>query len=78
MKKPFTKSDLDMLTDLYKSLDKNAIGLNNVDNTSDVDKPISTLQATAIGLKEDVKNIFEEFNLVPSGITNSSQWHIHY
>jgi hypothetical protein len=23
LKKPFTKSDLDMLTDLYKSLDKN-------------------------------------------------------
>ena len=23
LKKPFTKSDIDMLTDLYKSLDKN-------------------------------------------------------
>jgi hypothetical protein len=40
----------------FQTLDKNAIGLNNVDNTSDADKPISTLQATAIGLKEDSSN----------------------
>ena len=40
----------------FQTLDKNAIGLNNVDNTSDTNKPISTLQATAIGLKEDSSN----------------------
>ena len=40
----------------FQTLDKNAIGLNNVDNTNDADKPISTLQATAIGLKEDSSN----------------------
>ena len=40
----------------FQTLDKNAIGLNNVDNTSDANKPISTLQATAIGLKEDSSN----------------------
>ena len=28
------------------------IGLGNVDNTSDTDKPVSTAQATAIGLKK--------------------------
>lgn len=32
-------------------LDKNDIGLENVDNTSDADKPVSTAQATALGLK---------------------------
>ena len=30
---------------------KNDVGLGNVDNTSDADKPVSTAQATAIGLK---------------------------
>jgi hypothetical protein len=40
----------------FQTLDKNAIGLNNVDNTSDANKPISTLQATAISLKEDSSN----------------------
>ena len=29
------------------------VGLGNVDNTSDVNKPVSTAQATAIGLKQD-------------------------
>lgn len=33
------------------SATKTSIGLGNVDNTSDADKPVSTLQATAIGLK---------------------------
>jgi len=32
------------------------IGLGNVDNTSDANKPVSTAQATAIGLKEDAAN----------------------
>jgi len=32
------------------------IGLGNVDNTSDVNKPVSTAQATAIGFKEDSSN----------------------
>ena len=40
----------------FQTLDKNAIGLNNVDNTSDANKPISTLQASAIDLKEDSSN----------------------
>lgn len=40
----------------FQTLDKNVIGLNNVDNTSDANKPISTLQATAISLKEDSSN----------------------
>lgn len=35
------------------TLTKVSIGLGNVDNTSDADKPVSTLQAGAIALKED-------------------------
>ena len=35
----------------FQTLDKTAVGLTNVDNTSDVNKPVSTAQGTAIGLK---------------------------
>jgi len=40
----------------FQTLDKTAVGLGNVDNTSDASKPVSTAQATAIGLKEDTAN----------------------
>lgn len=33
------------------------VGLGNVDNTSDVNKPVSTAQATAIGLKADTTTV---------------------
>ena len=35
----------------WQTLDKTAVGLANVDNTSDINKPVSTAQATAISLK---------------------------
>jgi hypothetical protein len=35
------------------ALTKSDVGLGNVDNTSDADKPVSTAQATAIGAKQD-------------------------
>ena len=35
------------------ALTKSDVGLGNVDNTSDVNKPVSTAQATAIALKQD-------------------------
>lgn len=38
------------------SVTKAQVGLGNVDNTSDADKPVSTAQATAIELKEAVAN----------------------
>ena len=38
------------------SVTKAQVGLSNVDNTSDINKPVSTAQATAIGLKEDSSN----------------------
>lgn len=38
------------------TLSKTDVGLGNVDNTSDINKPVSTAQATAIGLKENSTN----------------------
>jgi hypothetical protein len=35
-------------------LDKNDVGLSNVDNTSDLSKPISNLTTTALNLKSNV------------------------
>lgn len=35
----------------FQTLDKTAVGLSNVDNTSDLNKPVSTVQQTAIDLK---------------------------
>lgn len=35
------------------TIDKTSVGLGNVDNTSDANKPVSTAQSTAIGLKQD-------------------------
>jgi hypothetical protein len=37
----------------FQTLDKSAVGLSNVDNTSDANKPVSTAQATAIAAKQD-------------------------
>ena len=37
----------------WQTLDKNAVGLSNVDNTSDVNKPISNATQTALGSKLD-------------------------
>lgn len=37
----------------FQTLDKTAVGLANVDNTSDADKPVSTATQTALNLKEN-------------------------
>lgn len=37
----------------WQTLDKTAVGLGNVDNTSDVNKPVSTAQANSIATKQD-------------------------
>ena len=37
----------------FQTLDKSAVGLGSVDNTDDLSKPVSTLQAAAIALKQD-------------------------
>ena len=40
----------------WQTLDKSVVGLGNVDNTSDADKPISTLVQTALNAKENTAN----------------------
>lgn len=41
---------------IWQTLDKNAVGLGNVDNTSDLNKPISTATQTALNLKYNASN----------------------
>ncbi len=41
----------------FQTLDKTAVGLGNVDNTSDANKPISTATQTALNAKQD--NLFD-------------------
>ena len=43
-------------TGAVTGITKSMVGLSNVDNTSDVNKPISTSTQTALNLKEDVSN----------------------
>ena len=45
------------VTNAVGSINKNTIGLGNVDNTSDASKPISTAQQNALNLKADVSAI---------------------
>lgn len=47
---------------------KSQVGLSNVDNTSDVNKPVSTAQQTALNLKEDVANKVTNYN-APDNVT---------
>ncbi len=41
-------------------LNKNDVGLNNVDNTSDLNKPISTATQTALNGKQDNSSDWNE------------------
>lgn len=57
----------------FQTLDKTAVGLSNVDNTSDANKPISTATQTALNSKQDslvsgtnIKRL-EGLNLLASG-----------
>ena len=47
----------------WQTLDKTAVGLSNVDNTSDADKPISDDTQDALDLKEDLSNKSTDVNL---------------
>lgn len=51
------------------SVTKNQVGLSNVDNTSDVDKPVSTEQAGALALKAPINNPI--FTGTVSGVTKA-------
>ena len=56
-----TREDIptDIVTheELEESLTKENVGLGNVDNTSDIDKPISTAQQQALNLKSNATNL---------------------
>jgi hypothetical protein len=56
------------LTNNPHTVTKTQVGLSNVDNTSDADKPVSTAQQTAIDLKVSFADW--EFNEVPTGTIN--------
>lgn len=51
----------------FQTLDKTAVGLGNVDNTSDVNKPISTATQTALDLKANLES--PNFTGVPTAPT---------
>ena len=64
----------------FQTLDKTAVGLGNVDNTSDANKPVSTAQQTALNAKQDtlvsgtnIKTINSESLLGAGNITINSQ-----
>lgn len=47
-------------------LTKASVGLGNVDNTSDADKPVSTATQTALNAKQDIANLVTAFGTTPS------------
>ena len=55
------------------TLDKNDVGLSNVDDTSDADKPVSTATQTALNLKSDATH---NHDLVYEPINGNIQIHI--
>ncbi len=59
----------------FVTLDKAAVGLANVDNTSDANKPVSTAQSTALGLKASlVSPVFTgtPVSTTPSALSNNT------
>jgi len=48
----------------WQTLDKNAVGLANVDNTSDLNKPISTATQTALDAKADASSVGSKVLLI--------------
>lgn len=48
----------------FQTLDKNAVGLSNVDNISDLNKPVSTATQTALNLKANINSPTFTGNLV--------------
>ena len=50
---PFTDAERDKLAGLPSVLDKDAVGLGNVNNTADADKPVSTAAQAALDAKAD-------------------------
>ena len=53
------------------SVTKTQVGLPNVDNTSDADKPVSTAQSTAIGVVQSDINAHEALTNNPHSVTKT-------
>lgn len=51
----------------WQTLDKSAVGLPNVDNTSDINKPISTATQTALNAKADTSHTHSLSQITQSG-----------
>lgn len=64
-----TSSDYWAGDKVFRALDKNAVGLGNVDNTSDANKPVSTAQQTALNGKQDAftSQVANKFYASPNG-----------
>jgi len=56
----------------FQTLDKSAVGLGNVDNTSDANKPVSTAQQTALDLKQNSLGFTPEDSANKSTSTSDS------
>jgi hypothetical protein len=52
----------------FQTLDKTAVGLGNVDNTSDANKPVSTATQTALNLKENSANKQNSLDVDGTGV----------
>ncbi|MCZ8227741.1 hypothetical protein [Flavobacterium sp.] len=57
----------------WQTLDKSAVGLSNVDNTTDANKPVSTAVQTALNTKEDVANKATDIALGTSDVLYPTQ-----
>lgn len=58
----------------WQTLNKAAIGLDNVDNTSDEDKPVSAPQRNALGVKADLLNGKVPVTQLPSYVDNVQEY----
>ena len=59
----------------WQTLDKSSVGLSNVDNTSDINKPISNAAQTALNLKAD-KSITITINGITQDLSANRIWSI--
>lgn len=55
------------------TLDKNDVGLSNVDNTADSDKPVSTPQQTALNLKANASDVAAIQGKIPTQASSENQ-----
>lgn len=63
----------------FQTLDKIAVGLSNVDNTSDANKPVSTATQTALNAKENTLNADQKRKITistsaPTGGADGDVW----